>query len=283
MKKLLAIMFCLLILSACTNKIDITSEKIMDLLKINTKLGINIIAYSEPTTNFSTDSFAEKLYYPILYWTCRFGGDAVTYDECNAAAQKYFNRTFTEQEFKQYQTGKKLTIKGDGGIGEVTEIRSIKMLNRDTAEISATFELPTDGIDFLIFIVKFDSDSERIWIVERTQKYTLQQLQDAMHDNGSFAIGDWGEGDQTVLAAKQVELDKSELVGEYETLDVSKATQWEITSKFKQSEEDYRFWREMWINGSRPMIGRDGEYSTLTGYYYFNDVKGKPQEVRNSD
>ena len=113
---------------------------------------------------------------------------------------------------------------------------------------------------------------------ESSSNYTLEQIQIALEPQ--FHVGDWGEGSPQVISAREVERDRDSFwfEGAGEEIDISESVRYEVAIRYKQSIEDYNLWLS--IIADHPEIDnpyiRDGDYTIMTSFFYFNDENGTP-------
>jgi len=108
--------------------------------------------------------------------------------------------------------------------------------------------------------------------------FTIEQIQAALEPQ--FQVGDWGEGNPQVISAERVTRDRDSITFESSgsTIDLSSSFRYRVAVRYKQSFEDFTLWSSLYDD--YPDIAnpfeRDGDYTILTEYYYFNDVNGAP-------
>ncbi|MCL2842196.1 MAG: hypothetical protein FWE28_01840 [Oscillospiraceae bacterium] len=107
--------------------------------------------------------------------------------------------------------------------------------------------------------------------------YTIEQIQTALQPQ--FQVGDWGEGNPQVISAQRVDRDRDSIALDFSHtyIDLSDSVRYQVAIRFRQSIEDYNMWSDMWAGAERNPFSRDGDYTILTDYYYFNDVNGAPE------
>ena len=112
---------------------------------------------------------------------------------------------------------------------------------------------------------------------EPPTSYTIEQIQIAMQPQ--FQVGDWGEGNPQVISAQRVERDRDSMWFEPGAtyIDLSNSLRYRVAARFRQPIEDYNMWAEIYADWDESPFSRDGDYTILTGYYYFNDVNGTPE------
>jgi len=109
--------------------------------------------------------------------------------------------------------------------------------------------------------------------------YSIEQIQSALMPQ--LQVGDWGEGDPQVIFAERVERDIDSFYDERDrsTIDLSRASRYRVTLKYRQPFEDYLIYKTIYDDELPDMqnpFRRDGDYTILTSYYYFNDENGEP-------
>lgn len=112
------------------------------------------------------------------------------------------------------------------------------------------------------------------------ETYTVEQLQAALQVQ--FMVGNWGEGNPQVIAAQRVERDRDyiRLEGagpDAPPIDLTNSARYRVEIRFRQSLEEYAAWADMFLCIETNPFRRDGDYTILTEYYYFNDVNGVPE------
>jgi len=114
---------------------------------------------------------------------------------------------------------------------------------------------------------------------ETPEGYTIEQIQIAMEPQ--FQVGDWGEGNPQVISVQRVERDRDSFWWEsaQSYVDLSNSFRYRVAARFKQSQEDYDMWAEIYADFDENPFSRDGDYTILTSYYYFHDVNGNPELV----
>jgi len=107
--------------------------------------------------------------------------------------------------------------------------------------------------------------------------YTIEQIQTALKPQ--FQVGGWGEGNRQVISVQRVEREVDSFFWEGAGIyvDLSDTVRYRVTVRFRQSIEDYTMWSDIWADAEINPFSRDGEYTTLTGYYHFHDVNGNPE------
>jgi len=113
----------------------------------------------------------------------------------------------------------------------------------------------------------------------RVTTYTTEQIQAALQDQ--FMVGGWGEGNPQVIAVQRVTRDRDYIRPEAhgpdgQPIDLTNAARYRVETRFRQSLEDYTFWAELYAEMEFNPFRRDGDYTILTDYFYFNDVDGEP-------
>jgi len=107
--------------------------------------------------------------------------------------------------------------------------------------------------------------------------YTIEQIQVALEPQ--FSMGDWGEGSPQVISAERLARDRDSIWFEPSgsDVDLSNAFRYRVAIRFKQSLEGYHQASYGWPDSIPNPFSRDGDYTILTSYYYFNDVNGTPE------
>ena len=108
--------------------------------------------------------------------------------------------------------------------------------------------------------------------------FSIEQIQLALQPQ--FQVGDWGEGNPEVISAVRVERDRDYMYSNdtcEHIIDLSNAYRYRVEIRFRQSLEDYTMWSEIYADFDVNPFRRDGDYTILTDYFYFNDVNGTPE------
>ena len=107
--------------------------------------------------------------------------------------------------------------------------------------------------------------------------YTVQQIQAAIQPQ--FQVGDWGEGNPQVISAERAARDRDYFLPDTggPQVDLTNAVRYRVEIRFRQSFEDYSAWAESFLDSASNPFRRDGDYTILTDYFYFNDVNGEPE------
>ena len=114
----------------------------------------------------------------------------------------------------------------------------------------------------------------------QSETYTIEQIQAALQQ-GQFMVGDWGEGNPQVISVQRVERDRDYLFFEPGAtyIDLTNASRYRVEIRFRQSLEGYTMWSEIWQDAESNPVRRDGDYTIVTDYYYFNNVNGEPENA----
>jgi hypothetical protein len=106
--------------------------------------------------------------------------------------------------------------------------------------------------------------------------FTIAQIQTALMPQ--FQIGNWGEGNPRVVSAERIEREIDSFFDERDgsIYDLSNAYRYRVSIRYKQSFEEYLYWTSPY--GDYPDLvnpfEREGDYTTLTTYYYFTIENG---------
>jgi hypothetical protein len=108
--------------------------------------------------------------------------------------------------------------------------------------------------------------------------FTIEQIQTALQSQ--FQMNDWGEGNPQVISVERVERDRDSMTFEGDPnaapIDLSNSYRYRVAVRFKQSLEAYNMWFDIYSSFETNPYSRDGDYTILTDYYYFNNVNGIP-------
>jgi len=109
--------------------------------------------------------------------------------------------------------------------------------------------------------------------------YSVEQIQKALEKGGAFNLGDFGEGNPQVVYVEKVERDRDSIYHEGAglTYDLSNSERYKVEIRYRQSIEEFNVWEEFYKDFEFSPFRRDGDYTILTEYYYFNDVDGEPE------
>ena len=146
-------------------------------------------------------------------------------------------------------------------------------LNAD-GTLTASVEM---GPDFSGEYFKISDDTINI----QSDGYSIEQIQRVLENSDAFDVGDFGEGNPVVIFVEQVERDRDSITLESsgQVFDLTNAVRYKVELKFKQSLEDFNVWYEIYKEADFNPFRRDGDYTILTEFYYFNDVNGEPELV----
>ena len=115
--------------------------------------------------------------------------------------------------------------------------------------------------------------------------YTITQIQVALQMQ--FLRGDWGESWPQVISAERVERDRDYIrfegtppdTPERPPIDLTNSVRYRVAVRFRQSQEDFMVWEELYRDFEPNPFRRDGDYTIMTGYFYFHDVNGEPVQT----
>jgi hypothetical protein len=115
----------------------------------------------------------------------------------------------------------------------------------------------------------------------RERIYTIEQIQAALQPQ--FQMGDWGAaGSPQVVSVQKVERDRDSITLESggpgaAPIDLSNSSRYQVVVKYEQSLEEYNMRADIYKDSEDNPFRREGGFTLLTGYYYFNDVNGMPE------
>ena len=91
-------------------------------------------------------------------------------------------------------------------------------------------------------------------------------------------MGVWGEGNPQVVSAQRVTRDRDSLWHESSgmTIDLSNAVRYRVVIRYRESVADFDRRAADWPDFIPNPFSRDGDYTLLTEYHYFNDQNGTP-------
>ena len=113
----------------------------------------------------------------------------------------------------------------------------------------------------------------------QVQSFTLEQIQAALQ--GQFLVGDFGEAPPQVVSAQRVARNRDYIYLEgagpdAPPIDLTAAFLYRVEIRFRQALEDYEIWAATFHEADFNPFRRDGDYTILTDYYYFEDQNGGP-------
>ena len=108
--------------------------------------------------------------------------------------------------------------------------------------------------------------------------YTIEQIQETLDNSNAFMVGAFGEYNPQVISVMRVERDRDYIIleGSSSRIDLSNSVRYKVETRFKHSIEDFNSWHGIYIYAEFNPFRRDGDYTIMTSFYYFNDDNGKP-------
>ena len=172
-----------------------------------------------------------------------------------------------------------LLIIGCGATDEPDEIISpeppVLICERPVSEPAPTLEPEIDP-EFNVDPIGESEDNQ-------DDSFTIEQIQAVLEESGAFMVGDYGEGNPQVISVERVERDRDYIQHEgagpdAEPVDLTNSFLYRVEIKFRQPLEDFKMWFELYEQDEiENPFRRDGDYTIMIEYYYFNDVNGEPK------
>ncbi|MDR0248505.1 MAG: hypothetical protein LBI44_02420 [Oscillospiraceae bacterium] len=111
----------------------------------------------------------------------------------------------------------------------------------------------------------------------REETYTREQILFALRDQ--LIANGWDPDTSLVVSAQKTERDKDSFYWESagETVDLSQSARYLVEVRIVQSEDEYAVLEEIYKDAETNPFRREGDYTFVTDYYYFNDADGEPR------
>jgi len=109
--------------------------------------------------------------------------------------------------------------------------------------------------------------------------FSVEQIYNALEKGGAFNLFDFGEGNPQVIYVEKVERDRDSITheGSGQVFDLTNSKRYKVEIQYRQSIEDFNVWVELYKDFEFNPFRREGDYTILTEFYYFNDVDGEPE------
>ena len=160
--------------------------------------------------------------------------------------------------------------------GRITQPLPLELVPAETLELTP-YAVPEEDETELDLQEEIEEETANS---SQSETYTIEQIQ-AVLQQGQFMVGDWGEGNPQVISVQRVEREQDYIFFEPGAtyIDLTNASRYRVEIRFRQSLEDYTMWSEIWQDMESNPFRRDGDYTIVTDYYYFNDVNGEPENA----